>query len=139
MDRNNNYLSTYRETTIGASLEDALDDLLDQTDITDATPQLIREHFDREMFVNFKNLPKVRPAKISGFCHYQNVEDIWKFEIKDLEIKDEHFKKDSDLCKLVAVSAKNNPIEEAPKEVQKRARRSCSPSTLTDPDTSAPF
>ena len=69
-------------------------------------------------------MPRSRPAKISGQCNvYNNVDEVWKFTLKGVEIKDDSFKVDSNHCRIVSMNAKNNPIEPAPEEVVRNNRR----------------
>ncbi len=57
-------------------------------------------------------MQKTKPTKISGHCTtYNNVEEVWRFTLKNMEIKAEHFKESSDYCLLFSMNAKNNPVE----------------------------
>ena len=62
---------------------------------------------------------QTKPAKITGHCSkYNNVEEIWRFTLERMEIKDDqqNFKESSDLCLLFSMNAKNNPVEAPPQE-----------------------
>ncbi len=53
---------------------------------------------------------------------YNNVEDIWKFKLEKLEIRDDFFRESSNLCLLVARNATNNPVEDPPVQEEKTKR-----------------
>ena len=68
-------------------------------------------------------MSKTKPTKISGHCTtYNNVEEVWRFTLRQMEIKDENFKENSDYCLLFSMSAKNNPVEQAPVENQRKGK-----------------
>ena len=55
-----------------------------------------------------------KPAKITGLCtNYNNVDEIWRFTLEKMEIKDDqqNFKESSEFCLLFSMNAKNNPVE----------------------------
>ena len=74
------------------------------------------------MYEKFSDLqPPQRPTKISGHSQsYNNFEDIWRFKMDIVEIRDESIRSASNLCRMVARSAATNPIEEPPKEEAKK-------------------
>lgn len=79
--------------------------------------------FDRQVFENFNKMQKTKATKISGHCTtYNNVEEVWRFTLKNMEIKDEHFKESSDYCLLFSMNAKNNPVEPCQVENTRKGR-----------------
>ena len=87
---------------------------------------MILKTFDVSILETFKDLQTSRNTKISGkSLSYNNVEDIWRFKVNSLEIKDDFFKESSNLCNLVARNAENNPIEKTAlrDEGRKRSNR----------------
>ena len=86
----------------------------------------ILHQFDSTVLEKFAEIPVQRTTKLSGASvDYKNVEDIWRFKVNSLEIKDDFFKESSNLCNLVARNAENNPIEKMPlrDEGRKRSNR----------------
>ena len=74
----------------------------------------ILHQFDYTMLEKFSELPNTR-TKLSGrSVDYKNVEDIWRFKLDKLEVKDEYFRETSDACLLLSRSATQNPIEVEP-------------------------
>ena len=66
----------------------------------------------------------MKPSKISGTSiSYNHVDDIWKFHLKNLEIKDDHFKQDSDSCLLVSLDGNKNPIEPVPEDSKQKGKK----------------
>ena len=66
------------------------------------------------MLEKFAEFPKnTRSTKLSGHSDdYKNVEDIWRFKLDKLEIRDEYaFRETSDGCVIVSQTAANNTKE----------------------------
>ena len=95
-----------------------MDDLVRSNEISDPVKESIMQCFDQQIFENFNTMkPHSKPAKITGHCSkYNNVEEIWRFTLEKMEIKDDqqNFKESSDLCLLFSMNAKNNPVEQLP-------------------------
>ena len=54
---------------------------------------MILKTFDVSVLETFKDLQVSRNTKFSGkSLSYNNVEDIWRFKVNSLEIKDDFFK-----------------------------------------------
>lgn len=112
VDRKAVVVPTYRDTTLGQSLNEALRDMVSSSDLSEANAQGVLETFDRQVFEQFKGMPRTRPAKLSGTSSiYNNVDEIWKFTLKNMEVKDDALREQSDLCLVVSMSARNNPID----------------------------
>ena len=63
------------------------------------------QSFDLAVLEKFAEFPKnTRATKISGHSDdYKNVEDIWRFKLDKLEIRDEYsFRETSDGCVIVS-------------------------------------
>lgn len=115
---------TYRDTTLGQALQESLRELTQAGEINEATRDTIMSSFDVQVFEQFAQMPKTRPCKLTGSCpSYNNVDEVWKFNLKEMELKDDCFKDASDLCLVVSMNAKNNPIEAAPEEQTRNSRR----------------
>ena len=104
---------TYRDTTIGLSLEQSLDELVNSGEINELTKQSILQSFDLAVLEKFSELKSTRPTKLSGHSDdYKNVEDIWRFKLDKLEIRDDYtFRENSDGCVIVSQTSSNNPKE----------------------------
>ena len=78
--------------------------------------EAIMHYFDYAVLEKFSELPKNRTTKLSGHSvDYKNVEDIWRFKLDKLEIRDDFFRELSDSCVLLSRTAAANTIEpEAP-------------------------
>ena len=87
----------YRETTLGKSLDEVLTSLLEHHEISEDQRDAIFEAFDLQMYQKFSEIPlPQRPAKITGeSISYNNYEDIWKFKMKNVEIRDESLREQS--------------------------------------------
>eukprot|EP00352_Strombidinopsis_acuminata_P000781 CAMPEP_0176345466 /NCGR_PEP_ID=MMETSP0126-20121128/5473_1 /TAXON_ID=141414 ORGANISM="Strombidinopsis acuminatum, Strain SPMC142" /NCGR_SAMPLE_ID=MMETSP0126 /ASSEMBLY_ACC=CAM_ASM_000229 /LENGTH=76 /DNA_ID=CAMNT_0017692445 /DNA_START=261 /DNA_END=491 /DNA_ORIENTATION=+ len=49
---------------------------------------------------------------MSGECEfYNNVDDVWRFNVRKLEIKGESFKLASPHCQVISLDGSNNPVE----------------------------
>jgi hypothetical protein len=69
-------------------------------------------------------MPRTRPTKLTGQCpSYNNVDEVWKFNLTEMELKDDSFRESSDLCLIVSMNARNNPIEAAPEETTGKNKR----------------
>ena len=70
------------------------------------------------MLEAFAKMPKPqRHTKIQGTSIiYNNVDEIWKFVLSNMDIKDENFgfQEGSDRCLIVTQNGKNNPKEPLP-------------------------
>ncbi len=51
------------------------------------------------------------------------MDEVWKFNLTQMELKDDSFRESSDLCLIVSMNARNNPIEAAPEEVARTSRK----------------
>ena len=83
----------YRETTLGSALKDSIADLVNSGELTDAHQELIMMQFDDSVLEVFAKMPKPqRHTKIQGTSViYNNVDEIWKFVLSNMDIKDENF------------------------------------------------
>ena len=85
--------------------------------------------FDDSMLEVFAKMPKPsRHTKILGTSViYNNVDEIWKFVLSNMEIKDENFgfQEGSDRCLIVTQNGRNNPKEPLPESdaPQRRNRK----------------
>jgi hypothetical protein len=69
-------------------------------------------------------MPRSRPTKLTAQCpSYNNVDEVWKFDLTEMKLKDDSFRESSDLCHIVSINARNNPIEAAPEEVTSKSKR----------------
>ena len=49
---------------------------------------------------------------MSGECeYYNNVDDVWRFNVRKLEVKGESFKLASPHCLVISLDGSNNPVE----------------------------
>ena len=122
--RNADVPSTYRDTTIGQALGATLGELLNAGEINETTMEAIMHQFDYAILEKFSEMPKTRTTKLSGHSvDYKNVEDIWRFKLDKLEIKDDFFREQSDACVLLARTTAANPIEpDVPPQEGKRGQ-----------------
>ena len=103
---------------MGGSLEQVLDDLIRAGDLTELNKDMIMETFDAQVYESFLRMPRTKPTKLSGHSTgYNHLEEFWKFQVKNLEIKGEdNFHDSSENCTIFTMNAKNNPIENVPEE-----------------------
>ena len=120
--RNADVPSTYRDTTLGSTLGATLAELLNAGEINETTMEAIMHQFDIAVLEKFADLPKNRTTKLSGHSvDYKNVEDIWRFKLDKLEIKDDFFREQVDSCVLLSRTAATNTVE--PEVPQQEGRR----------------
>ena len=114
----------YRETTLGNALKDSISDLVNSGELTEEHQETIMLQFDDSVLDVFAKMPKPsRHTKIQGTSViYNNVDEIWKFVLSNMDIKDENFgfQEGSDRCLIVTQNGKNNfkeppPESDAPK------------------------
>ena len=122
--------SFYRNTTLALSLQEVLNEFEEQGEINDQQNDLIMWQLDQQIVEQFKNLQRIRPIKITGFCTYRFREDPRTLEekndffVKDMQIQatDEDFHEVSDNCLIKTIGAKNNTVEPL-KEERSRPRQ----------------
>lgn len=51
------------------------------------------------------------------------MDDIWKFTLEEMEVRDDTFKEQSDRCNVVSMNAENNPIDMPQKKPEKKDKR----------------
>ena len=91
---------------------DCLNELVSAGEISVGARETILATFDQKVFEQFSEMQKIKPTTISGECiNYNNVDEIWKFELKNMEIRDDSFRESSDRCNVVSMNAENNLIE----------------------------
>jgi hypothetical protein len=98
---------TYRDTTLGNALQDTLREMIQSGEINESTRDTILQTFDVTIFEQFAQMPRTRPTKLTGNCPSYN----------------NSFRESSDLCLIVSMNARNNPIEAAPEEVTRNSKR----------------
>ena len=84
------------------------------------------EQFDREVLENFRDMERpAKPAKITGVdANYNFVEDCHKFRARQFEIKgEEGFHEQADICHIISINARGNPIERVPDEVPRGGKK----------------
>ena len=82
--------------------------------------------FDREILECFRDMEKPsKPIKIYGEkTTYNFVEECHKFKAKKFELKgDEGFTEAAEVCEIISVNARNNPIETTPQELPRGRNR----------------
>mmetsp|Transcript_16991 Transcript_16991/g.22880 ORF Transcript_16991/g.22880 Transcript_16991/m.22880 type:complete len:94 (-) Transcript_16991:82-363(-) len=82
--------------------------------------------FDREILECFRDMEKPpKPIKITGSSTVYNfVEECHKFKARKFELKgEEGFQEGSEMCEIISVNARNNPVEKTPVEPQRGRNR----------------
>ena len=76
-------------------------------------------HFDQNVLENFRDMEKPhKPIKVTGDSTIYNfVEECHKFKAKKFELKGEDgLHERVDVCHIVSVNARGNPVEAPPQE-----------------------
>ena len=107
----------YRQTILGNSLNDILDEMIRSNDLQDHQKDIIMQTYDREILESFHRMPKPqKPIKVSGSGSiYNEVEEFFRLNTKDFELKGEdglHERVDN--CIINSINAQTNPIEPCP-------------------------
>ena len=98
---------------------------IDLNELSEQQREEVLHCFDRVIVEKFRDIPNEAKAKIKGTSKcYNNVDDVWKFTIEDVEIKEEGTKplnEHSKLMQVVAYSSSENPVE--PRQTENLRRR----------------
>ena len=109
----------YRATMLGRSLQEIIDEMIHSGDLQEHHKEIIMNQFDTNVLENFKEMEKPhKPIKVSGSdTIYNFVEECHKFKAKNFELKGEDgLHERVDVCHIVSVNARGNPIEPPPME-----------------------
>jgi len=114
-------LVVYRNSTIGMTLRDALEELKQQ--IPEELESKIWESFDNAVCERFKEFNQNTRCKLHGKCsRYNNCDDVWKFILDECEIKGDNFDESSNNCRVVAIDSQNRDGAERREPVRKNRR-----------------
>ena len=74
-------------------------------------------------------MPDDQKCIMSAVCtNYNNVDDVWRFQLKELSIKGVDIKCKSDKCRLLAFDAVNNPFDKFERQgPAKKPRKAAAP------------
>jgi Transcription initiation factor IIA, gamma subunit/Transcription initiation factor IIA, gamma subunit, helical domain len=101
----------YRNTHIGIALEDTLTQLYDSGEIDSELKNDFMKQF-QETLINILTNDCNKICSINGHLHtYQNMDNNWRFWIKDATIKNDNLNFSVDMLKIVAVSEDHKMAE----------------------------
>jgi len=114
----NNITSHYRETTLGQTLQESLDDLkhelagprsISNEDFANLRERVLQE-FDKEMTEKLSNvkLSKNRLTMQAELCTYRHCDNVWQMVLENVEIGSMSDKMEVDRLKIVACEAKSS-------------------------------
>ena len=97
----------YRNTTLGHTLQESLDELIQYNQITPSLAAKILVQFDRSMNAALANRVKSRLTFKAGKLHtYRFCDNVWTFLLNDVEFREVHEVAKVDKVKIVACDGK---------------------------------
>ncbi|XP_021966298.1 transcription initiation factor IIA subunit 2 [Folsomia candida] len=97
----------YRNTTLGHTLQESLDELVQYNQLTPALALKILLQFDRSMNNALANKVKSRLTFKAGKLHtYRFCDNVWTFLLNDVEFREVHEVARVDKVKIVACDGK---------------------------------
>lgn len=97
----------YRNTTLGHTLQESLDELLAYSQLTPTLAAKILVQFDRSMNQALSNRVKSRLTFKAGKLHtYRFCDNVWTFLLNDVEFREVHEVAKVDKVKIVACDGK---------------------------------
>ncbi|KAJ3349734.1 hypothetical protein AMAG_06632 [Allomyces macrogynus ATCC 38327] len=91
----------YRNSTLGTTLMDALDEMIHTAQIQPAVANRLLEHFDKTMC---ESLARISPrASFRGsLSTYRNCDEVWTFFLRDVQFKMEGGTVHADKVRIIA-------------------------------------
>ncbi|CAM6032181.1 unnamed protein product [Sphagnum compactum] len=100
----------YRRSTLGLTLADALDDMIQNEQITPQLALRVVSQFDRSMITCLESKIRSR-GTFKGHLHtYRFCDDVWTFVIEDALLKVEEQTINTDRIKIVACNSNRNSL-----------------------------
>ena len=97
----------YRNTTLGHTLQESLDELIQYNQITPSLAAKILVQFDRSMNAALASRVKSRLTFKAGKLHtYRFCDNVWTFLLNDVEFREVHEVAKVDKVKIVACDGK---------------------------------
>jgi len=97
----------YRNTTLGHTLQESLDELLAYSQVTPSLAQKILVQFDRSINNALSSRVKSRLTFKAGKLHtYRFCDNVWTFLLNDVEFREVHEVAKVDKVKIVACDGK---------------------------------
>lgn len=101
----------YRNTTLGHTLQESLDELIQYNQITASLAAKILVQFDRSMNAALANRVKSRLTFKAGKLHtYRFCDNVWTFLLNDVEFREVHEVAKVDKVKIVACDGKGTVV-----------------------------
>jgi len=101
----------YRNTTLGHTLQESLDELIQYNQITPSLAAKILVQFDRSMNAALANRVKSRLTFKAGKLHtYRFCDNVWTFLLNDVEFREVHEVAKVDKVKIVACDGKGSTV-----------------------------
>ncbi|KAH0612525.1 uncharacterized protein H6S33_008905 [Morchella sextelata] len=82
-----NPLQIYRQTSLGTSLADSIDTLIQRSAMTEAAANMLMQHFDRAMTARLTTDLKSTISINGKIENYRFCDDIWSFTISDAAVR----------------------------------------------------
>eukprot|EP01016_Furgasonia_blochmanni_P050545 TRINITY_DN7828_c0_g1_i12.p3 TRINITY_DN7828_c0_g1~~TRINITY_DN7828_c0_g1_i12.p3 ORF type:complete len:128 (+),score=20.54 TRINITY_DN7828_c0_g1_i12:286-669(+) len=118
----------YRDTRLGQSLRDTLEDMEKNNYIKKEMSDKILDKFD-QVFLNFVRSSRPNKSTIKGHLHnYGHCDNVWRFDLQKANVKTDNDTFMSDNLKIMAIDASNHeqPKEKLKKEAIKHGKRTTS-------------
>ncbi|XP_048196102.1 transcription initiation factor IIA subunit 2-like [Perognathus longimembris pacificus] len=95
----------YRNTTLGNSLQESLDELIQSQQITPQLALQVLLQFDKA--INSALAQRVRNSQFQGLSTYRFYDNVWTFVLNDVEFREVTELIKVDKVKIVACDGKN--------------------------------
>ncbi|BFF90552.1 transcription initiation factor IIA subunit 2-like [Drosophila madeirensis] len=96
----------YRTSTLGATLQETLDELVQKGDMTPALARTVLLQYDKSMNEGLKQKAKSQLAfKATKLQSYQMCDNVWTLKLKDVEFREKDKVLHVDKVKIVACVA----------------------------------
>ena len=97
----------YRNTTLGHTLQESLDELIQLSQITPALALKVLLQFDKEINNALSTRAKNRVSFKGKLNTYRFCDNVWTFVLNDVEFKEVHELATVDKVKIVACDGKS--------------------------------
>eukprot|EP01103_Thecamoeba_quadrilineata_P014416 TRINITY_DN4301_c0_g1_i1.p1 TRINITY_DN4301_c0_g1~~TRINITY_DN4301_c0_g1_i1.p1 ORF type:complete len:137 (-),score=20.37 TRINITY_DN4301_c0_g1_i1:188-598(-) len=103
----NPHLDLYRKSTLGASLEEALEELMRQNLMTQSLARKVLEQFDKSINEVIANKVKTKVSFKGNLQTYRFCDNVWTFVLENANFRTETEAINVDLVKIEACDSKN--------------------------------
>ncbi|EDW43770.1 transcription initiation factor IIA subunit 2-2 [Drosophila sechellia] len=102
----------YRATTLGSTLQETLDEMMERGDITQEIVNLVLQKYDKSVTSALKEHGTSNMTFTAGRLHtFRFCDNVWTLILKDAEFREDQHSMKVDVVKVVACLGKDNVNE----------------------------